>query len=138
MNMKIYSLVLLSMVFSSIDCGGQITCRSNPTTDEHDLVVDDGDSFTITCDMGNQGNQQDHIDSCRFEHYEPLTENRGTNYPPDIECTYAESGSMTNCITEQRITGQVNQQSCSVTVSSSIPEDTGTWTAVVSTVSYFK
>ena len=133
--MKIFVLLFLSMFISSNN-GAQTSCTSDPTTDDKDQAVDDGDSFTITCTLGQQGNTQDKIDSCRFEHYEPLNENRGNNYAADVECSYADSGTQSNCMTDTRITGTVNGQTCSATISSSKPEDTGTWTTYVSTVSY--
>ena len=126
--------LFLSIVIKSIN-GAQVTCRSDPTTDDEDQAVDDGDSFQITCNLGNSGNQQDSIDSCRFEHWEPLNDQRGgNNAAADVECTYALTSGPSNCPVDSRITGTVNAQSCSVTVSNSKPEDTGTWTAFVSTV----
>ena len=135
--MKILVLVFLSMVIKS-NYGAQVTCRSDPTTDDEDQAVDDGDSFQITCNLGNSGKQQDSIDSCRFEHWEPLNDQRGNNAAANVECTYALSGGQSNCLSDSRITGTVNAQSCSVTVSNSKPEDTGTWTAFVSTVCIVK
>ena len=124
-------------MFISSSYGATATCVSNPVTDDKDNAIDDGDSFTITCNLGgNQGNNQDHIDSCRFEHYEPLNDQRGNNYAADIECTFAESGQQSNCMSDTRITGSASGQNCQIMVSNSKPEDTGTWTTFVSTVSY--
>ena len=136
--MKIYVLLLISSLIVSNDGAGQINCRSDPDTDGEQTSVDDGDRFTLTCDMTSQGNNQnDHIKFCGWTHFEPLNEQQGNNYVPDIECEYAStSQGSSNCNSDTRVSGQVNQQSCSITISNSKPEDTGTWTASVLTVSY--
>ena len=132
--MKLLVLFLLSMLIAS-NQGVSITCRSDPSTDEDQQTIDDGDTFTVTCDLTNSGTNNDHIDSCSWSHYEPLNEDRGNNYTPDIECAYANSGSQSNCMSDTRVSGTVSQSSCSIQVSNSKPEDTGVWEATVSTVS---
>ena len=135
--MKTLVLLLLSMLISS-NSGANVNCRTDPTTDKDQQAVADGSSFTISCDLASTGNNQDHIQACSWSHYEPLNEQRGQNYPRDVECSYASSTS-TNCMGnngDTRITGMVNTGSCSIQVSNSNPEDTGEWEATVSTVSY--
>ena len=135
--MKVIVLFMIATLIVSNDGAGQITCRSDPTTDEGDNVVDDGDRFTLSCDMTSQGNVlNDHIEFCGWSHFEPLNEQQGKNYVPDIDCSYASASQGGNCQSDSRITGQVSQTTCSISVSNSKPEDTGTWTAAVTTVSH--
>ena len=133
--MKCVGIILVSsMLVASYDAA-TVTCRSDPTTDEDQQAVDDGDTFTLTCDLTNTGNNNnDHVESCSWNHYEPLNEDRGNTYVPDIECAYALSGQSSNCPSDTRITGTVNTGSCSIQVSNSKPEDTGVWEAKISTV----
>jgi len=133
--MKAIVLFIIATLIASNDGAGQITCRSDPTTDQEDNAVDDGDRFTLSCDLQGQGNSfNDHIEYCGWEHFEPLNEQQGKNYVADIECGYAASSQgSSNCNSDSRITGQVSQTTCSIQVSNSKPEDTGTWTASVST-----
>ena len=134
--MKQLVLFWLSMLISS-NSGANILCRSDPSTDDDQQVIDDGSTFQLACEL-HDINHRDHMQACSWQHYEPLNENRGQNYPPDVECNYASSVS-TTCIGERgdtRITGTVNQGSCQIMVSNSKPEDTGEWMATVITVSY--
>ena len=137
--MKTLVLLLLSMLISS-NSGANIDCRSDPTTDDDQQAVDDGQGFTLTCTLAGSGNanNQDHIQACSWEHYFPLNEQR-TNNVKDVECVFSNAQS-TNCVGGQfgdsRISGMVQSGSCNIQVSNSKPDDTGEWKATVSTVRY--
>ena len=125
--MGLYALVLFLTLIACNDAVNRITCRSDPETNDKDQVVSDGDRFVLTCD--GYGTQHDHIKYCGWAHFYPLNDHPDIDVP-DIECQY-ESNSHSECPSDSRISGTVDQQTCSITVSNSNPNDTGTWTATV-------
>jgi len=132
--MNYYSLVLLLSLVVLNNAQGIAECRSDPETDDDDKVVGDGESFVLTCDLTHDSQHIDHLKLCRWEHFFPLNEHQGQSDIPDIECTCAPSGgSDCDCLSDSRINGTINDTSCSITVTNSNPNDTGIWTAYVTT-----
>ena len=105
------------------------SCTTNPQADDDEHVVDDGDTLTISC------NSDSKVLSCIWRHIDPISyEDDGPQSNNAIFCTGSIDNSGNTCQQDTRITFRNTEQSCSIDVSNTKPEDTGDWYLTVMSI----
>ena len=64
--MKCVGIILISLMLVASYDAATVTCRSDPTTDEDQQAVDDGDTFTLTCDLTNTDGRPHYTGNHKF------------------------------------------------------------------------
>ena len=104
-------------------------CNTNPSDMDDENVVDDGDTLTISC------NSDSKVLSCIWRHIDPISyKDDGPSSNNAIFCTGSIDNSGNTCQQDTRITFRNTEQSCSVDISNTKPEDTGDWYLTVMSI----
>ncbi len=90
----------------------------NPDNDEEN-VIDEGESVTLECGFDAE------VVSCIWTHTEPINEGKVSD--PEIVCSAGSDSSGESCQDESRVTYQVSDSKCGITISNTEPEDSGYW-----------
>ena len=119
--MKKIQVLILVGVMACGSHGLSVTCNPDSMDDDRDAIRD-GDDFTITCNFDKE------VDYCSWKHFSPLEESLDSSQL-EQDCSFINGGNNgeSSNFCDSRISGSVSGTSCSIQVTSSIPEDTGNW-----------
>ena len=102
----------------------------NPSTNDKDDVVDQGDTMTLSC------NTDDTVAACIWRHIDPISEkDQGYASAEAVLCTGTSESNGKQCQDESRVTFRGSINTCAIDVTNTKPEDTGRWTLTAVTLS---